>query len=168
MGADFATVGNAIPAIRPAARALIVDADQRVLLFRAELPDRDPWWYAPGGALEDGETYETALAREVLEETGLAIDVAALGPAVWTRDYLFTWLGMRERHLEMFFLIRIDNHEVDTRFDPAQSAVIRTSRWWRLDEILRSAERFSPVRLGECLMPLLQDRMPDEPLAVGE
>jgi ADP-ribose pyrophosphatase YjhB (NUDIX family) len=156
-------------AIRHAARALIVDAGQRVLLFRGELPDRDPWWYAPGGGLDEGETYDAALAREVFEETGLAIDVATLGAAVWTRDYLFTWQGTLERHLEMFFLIRIDNHEVDTtRFEPAESAVIRTYRWWRLDEILRSAERFSPVRLGEYLVPLLQGRMPEEPVAVGE
>jgi|HubBroStandDraft_6_1064221.scaffolds.fasta_scaffold00020_2 ADP-ribose pyrophosphatase YjhB (NUDIX family) len=161
MGADVA--------IRPAARALIVDAEQRVLLFRGELPDREPWWYAPGGALHDDETCHAALAREVLEETGLAIDVETLGAAVWTRDYLFTWQGRLERHLETFFLIRIDHHDVETsRFEPSERAVIRTYRWWRVDEILCSEERFSPVRLGEHLVSLLQGPLPEEPVALGE
>lgn len=155
------------PTIRPAARALIVDDDQRVLLFRGELPGRDPWWFAPGGALEQGETYETALVREVLEETGLAIGPATVARPVWTRTYLFAWQGRLERHLEQFFLLRIDKHEVTTRFEPAESAVIRTYRWWQLDEITGSTEHFSPVRFGEHLAPLLQGRLPEEPVAVG-
>lgn len=35
-------------------------------------------WSLPGGALEVGETLEAGTAREVLEETGLVIDVGPL------------------------------------------------------------------------------------------
>jgi ADP-ribose pyrophosphatase YjhB (NUDIX family) len=156
------------PAIRPAARALIIDAEQRLLLFRGDLPDREPWWFAPGGALEPGEIYEEALVREVREETGLAVDVATVPPHVWTRDVEFTWQGQVERHLERFFLIRIHAHEVDTSgFEPVEAAAIRTHRWWGVDDIARSGERFSPTNLADHLAPLLHGCVPHKPVAVG-
>jgi 8-oxo-dGTP pyrophosphatase MutT (NUDIX family) len=161
-------VSEAAP-LRRASRALIVDADQRVLLFRGDLPDREPWWFAPGGALEPGETHESALVREVMEETALFVDVAALGPPVWTRDAVFMWQNRPERHVEQFFLVRVVSHDVDTsRFESAESEVMRTFRWWRLDDILGSAERFSPVRLGEHLAALLRRGVPEQPVVVGE
>lgn len=49
-----------------------------------------------------------------------------------------------------------------------ESQVIRTHRWWGLDDILRSDERFSPLRLGEHLAPLLQGSVPDQPVVLGE
>ena len=155
--------------LRRAARALIVDAEQRVLLFRGDLPDRDPWWFAPGGALEPGETYAAALVREVMEETALIADAATLGPPVWTRESIFTWLGKPERHVERFFLVRVVSHDVDTSQDVgAASVVVRTFRWWTVDDILGSTERFSPVRLGEHLAALLRDGAPDQPVTIGD
>jgi 8-oxo-dGTP pyrophosphatase MutT (NUDIX family) len=157
------------PVIRRAARALIVDARGRVLLFHGELPDRPPWWFAPGGALEEGETYEAAVAREVTEETGLEVDVATLPPPVWTRNVLFTWNGVIERHLERFFLIRLVEHTLDAeRFEPAESEILTTHRWWALDEIMHSSEPFAPRHLGQHLASLLTGMSPGAPLDVGE
>jgi len=155
--------------VRECARALIVDAAQRLLLFRGELADGDSWWFAPGGALEPRETYEAALVREVLEETSLTIDIAAVGPAVWTRDYVFTWQGRSERNLERFFLIRVVTHDVDTRrFEVAETESIRTFRWWAIGDILGSGERFSPSDLGVQLSALLRQGIPAQPLALRD
>jgi ADP-ribose pyrophosphatase YjhB (NUDIX family) len=155
--------------IRRAARALIVDARSRVLLFRGELPGRHPWWFAPGGALDLGETYEDAVVREVLEETGLVVDAQAPSSAVWSRDVAFEWNGVIERHVERYFLIRVDAHDVDAaRFEPGEDASIRAQRWWTLEEIIASDEVFAPRDFGARVTPLLRGEVPRSPVTVGE
>jgi 8-oxo-dGTP pyrophosphatase MutT (NUDIX family) len=59
---------------RIAVSALIFDEHRVLLILR---PDID-WWNLPGGGMELGETVEEALKREVLEETGLEVEVGQL------------------------------------------------------------------------------------------
>lgn len=83
--------------------AVIRDAAGRILLVRRGHPPGEGLWSVPGGRVEPGETDTTALAREVLEETGLRVAVGALvgtvqrpGPDGVTyeiRDYLATVTG---------------------------------------------------------------------------
>ncbi len=157
------------PAIRPAARALIIDGADRVLLFRAVLPGREPWWFAPGGALDESETYEAALVREVMEETGLVVNAADIGQVVWTRDYPFEWQGVVERHLEQFFVIRVPTHDVDSSgFESGATTVMREWRWWSIGAIRDSSERFSPSSMGRLLTSLLRGDSAPLPIEVGE
>jgi len=62
--------------------AALSDADGRILLQR-RLPGRAMagLWEFPGGKVEKGELPEAALARELAEELGIAVDEAALVPA---------------------------------------------------------------------------------------
>jgi len=62
--------------------AVILDGDRVLLVQRAREPLRGAW-SLPGGAVEVGETLDAALAREVLEETGLSVEV---GPIVDVLD----------------------------------------------------------------------------------
>ncbi|MBM3778529.1 MAG: NUDIX domain-containing protein [Acidimicrobiia bacterium] len=56
---------------------VIVEAD-RVVLVRRRYDPLAGQWSLPGGTLELGETLEAAVAREMLEETGLVVDVGAV------------------------------------------------------------------------------------------
>nr|WP_274636665.1 NUDIX hydrolase [Microbacterium bovistercoris] len=63
--------------LRVAAYAVIIDADDRILLSHWT-QGRRPAWTMPGGGLEDGEDPVEAARREVREETGYRVDVGEL------------------------------------------------------------------------------------------
>ena len=62
--------------IRIAARALIMQ-DYRLLLVNAYGGNKSDLWCAPGGGVEPHASLPDNLKREVIEETGLTVSVAA-------------------------------------------------------------------------------------------
>ena len=71
--------------LRPGAAAIIFDdSRQRVLLTRRTDNGR---WCLPGGGMDPGESAEEACIREVLEETGLRVQVTRL-IGVYTSPHL--------------------------------------------------------------------------------
>ena len=57
--------------------AVIVDGDRVLLVRRGQEPLKGEW-SLPGGVLELGETLEQGVRREVLEETGLRVEVVSV------------------------------------------------------------------------------------------
>jgi 8-oxo-dGTP diphosphatase len=82
-------VGAVIPVSPAEARALgwpVPLAEPGVVLVKRLFAPLAGQWSLPGGTLEVGETLEAGLAREIVEETGLAVDV---GPIVDVFDRIF-------------------------------------------------------------------------------
>jgi ADP-ribose pyrophosphatase YjhB (NUDIX family) len=87
--------------------AVVTDGQGRLLMIRRGHEPGAGLWSIPGGRIEPDETDAEALVREMLEETGLAVEVGALlgsvqrpglnGDVIDIRDYAASVIGGRLR-----------------------------------------------------------------------
>ena len=142
-----------VPVERQAVRGLVVDAKRRVLLVRFEHPvSGEVWWATAGGGVDDGESDQEALQRELREEAGLEA-VQALGPVVFRREHTFPWGSRIIRQHERFYLVRVDAHEVAPTIDLRPEGVTEL-RWWTLAELDGTSETIVPPGLATLVRDL--------------
>jgi 8-oxo-dGTP diphosphatase len=140
---------------RPSSRLLIVDHENRLLLFKFEHREGplvgQCFWATPGGALDPGEGYEDAACRELFEEIGIKIE--SPGPQVFQRSVVFQVPdGEMVRADERFFLIRIDVATLSRgRWTELERQVMVDHRWWSMPELRATAEQVWPEDLAEML-----------------
>jgi TDG/mug DNA glycosylase family protein len=149
--------------LRVAVRAVVLDPDDRTLLVRFDWPDKS-FWAPPGGGLEEGESDEDAVGRELAEELGL--DRYELGPCIWRRTHWFLgipgWAGQTERH----YLVRAPAFEPSPRADLREEGVGALA-WWTSAELAESGAIFAPRRLPEFFRAVLDNGPPPEPVDAG-
>jgi double-stranded uracil-DNA glycosylase len=147
------------PIERRAVRALTLDSRGRALLIRWPRPGGPPFWIAPGGGVEPGESDDEALHRELAEELGLV--GRELGPCIWTRDFLFPWRDKWWHQTERYHAVQVEPEELG-RGEESENA-----RWWTVEELEATDELIAPARLGELLRDLAANGAPSEPVDVG-
>lgn len=161
LGADW-VLGEDGLRFRRAARVLLLDAEDRLLLVRGhdvDQPERS-WWFTVGGGIDPGESAREAAVREVREETGLLLDDAALVGPVLTRSALFDFYAEHCRQDEEFFLARVaDAVDVATiardGWTEVELDVLDELRWWRLDDLAAETREVFPEGLADLVRPLL-------------
>jgi 8-oxo-dGTP pyrophosphatase MutT (NUDIX family) len=135
--------------LRDAVRGLVVDEAGRTLLTRFDFR-HGPIWAPPGGGVQEGETDDHAIRRELREELGLR--EVEIGPLLWTRTHWFAemegWGGQTERH----YLVRTPHFEPAPEIDLAAEGVAEI-RWFSVDEL--DAVATAPRSLPELLRELL-------------
>ena len=153
------------PTLRGAARVLLLDENNRVLLVRLAYRGKR-WWAAPGGGLEDDETHEDAAGREVAEETGFELD--KLGPWIWTREDVFRFEGRLYRQRERYFTASVPAFEPRPRLiDVEEARAFDGLRWWTLGELEATDERFALANLPALVSKLVEEGPPEHPVLVG-
>jgi 8-oxo-dGTP diphosphatase len=58
--------------------AAVIERDGKILIAKRRVPSIVPPWEFPGGKLEDGESLEECLKREIREELHIEIEVGPL------------------------------------------------------------------------------------------
>ncbi len=155
------------PRLREAARVIVVDEGDRVLLVRFDLPGEPPVWATVGGGLESGESPEQAARRELREEAGL--DGVELGRPVWVRRHLFERPARWDGQSEVYFLVRTPSFEPRPghTWQQLNAEGVTAIRWWALDELEAADVLFAPRRLPKLVRALLRDGPPVAPLEIG-
>lgn len=122
--------------IRHGVRLVVLDPDDRVLLFRVADAGGDDrtWWEAPGGGRHQGEPPHAAATREFEEEVGApAPAVVPLGE-VHVRRTVLAGGGLRK--VEDLYAVRVESAEVDDRrWTATEVRDIVEHRWWTPEEL---------------------------------
>jgi isopentenyldiphosphate isomerase len=103
--------------------AVVNRSDQLLVHRRASWKDMwpDAWDVAFGGVVEAGEAWETAAARELVEESGLETDLVYLGESFYDDDQV--------REVARVYLTR---HDGDVACPDGEVVEVR---WVRLDDV---------------------------------
>jgi 8-oxo-dGTP diphosphatase len=110
------------------------DGGQSVLLLRRDRPPQQGKWSAPGGKMEQGESPDECVIREINEETGLAIadpDLRAV-VTVYDRAWPIHWL---------LFIYRAYHFSGDLK-DCEEGEL----RWIRLDDLAAYDRPYADVQ----------------------
>ena len=104
-----------------AAKAVIVRPDGKILLLRESSSydegSKEDSWDLPGGRLNPGEKVTDTLAREVQEESGLAISSSQI---IEVFDH-FAKIRVEDCHIvAIYFLARVQSEEVTLSADHDQ------------------------------------------------
>ncbi|MAE06046.1 MAG: NUDIX hydrolase [Nitrospinota bacterium] len=115
----------------------IIFSEGKVLMARRGKAPGVGNWSVPGGALELGETLEEACKREVLEETGLAVEIVSRC-AVLDRITRDNWDRVQYHYVLVDFACR----PLEGSLQPGSD--ITEARWVPLEEL----ENIEPMTRG--------------------
>jgi ADP-ribose pyrophosphatase YjhB (NUDIX family) len=157
------------PRLRPTARLLVIDQQQRLLLFHiddgvalhAGRPEMVIYWITPGGGVEPGESYEQAAQRELYEETGIETPI---GPLVWHHERLLRFTDESVRLQERYYLVTVSDAMVSLAgLLPYEQETHMAYRWWSLAELEQAGDHFIPTGLPQLIAPIMRGEIPAEP-----
>jgi 8-oxo-dGTP pyrophosphatase MutT (NUDIX family) len=146
---------------RNAVRTVLLTPEREILMLQIRDPGGGaPFWITPGGGMEDGETFDATLRRELKEELGL--EAFEIGPLLWRRQHTFNWGEKRYCQREEYRAVHAPRF-APLMSDAAEAEVLQQFRWWPLSDMAASTERFTPLALADIVRRYLSEGAPLEP-----
>ena len=94
-------------------RVIALDEENRILMVKHDHLERTVWMI-PGGGIEEGESSQQAAVREVLEETGLEVEITGL---IWHVEEV----SERGQRFVNFFRAHVTGGQLKLGHDPELS-----------------------------------------------
>ena len=144
---------------RDAARVLVLDAADRVLLLRGADPAVPGvhFWWTLGGGREPGETLRACAVRELHEEAGLVVTEADLVGPLHRSAAAFAFDRFWVEQDNAFFAVRVESWTAaPAALDVLEVASIDGSGWWTVDELRAQRDGLphaGPGTPGEAVYP---------------
>lgn len=154
---------------RRCARVLLVDEEDRVLLFRSVdyMGPGVEYYVTPGGGLDAGESLEAGAVREVFEETGLRLD-GPLGPVV--AETAGVWSDGPDLAVESedaYFFVRVPHFDpVRDGLEAIEQREFTEAVWLTIPEVTQIDALVFPARIASLLTALLDGAIPAAPLRI--
>ena len=151
--------GHVDSELRTSARVVVVDDDGCALLVRVfdEQDNKPPYWVTAGGSVEPGESLSQTAARELREETGLAVDPDQLGRPLAVSRGEWVYRGRPGLWEDWYFGLRSPRFVPDIDGYTARERMVHeTWSWWRLEELLSPSEIVIPAGLHTVVRMILE------------
>lgn len=147
--------------VRKAVRGIILDSNANILLIRmkadlskGEQKHLTEFWLSPGGKIEESESDEQALKREIKEETG--IDDICIERFLFADERLNTWHGFPLRLFNRYYLVRSQETEINSKdLREDEKGAVLGYKWWSLDELSATQEAIFPPNLVQKIKSIL-------------
>jgi len=142
------------PAHRRVSRVVLLDENDRFLLLLTASPRLQTpvvIWLTPGGGVEDHESHAEGAIRELFEETGLRVD--SVGEPIWSIEgqSIFNDGHVQSTYSE-YFVVRTTSFELtNENWMDNEFVDITDVRWWTVEELNTSGEKYSPEPLLEVI-----------------
>lgn len=140
---------------------LILGPDDRVLLIEEAWSEGPgvPWrhWLTPGGGVEADESLPLAATREVIEETGLRIELSADAAPVLVHRRQWSWGDVVYDQTDHYFAARVARAflAVPAAATAMEAETVVGSRWWSVAELHASSAVFVPPMIADVVAELL-------------
>ena len=125
-------------ALREAVRAIVFDDNNKIALLKVS---RDAYFKLPGGGVEIGEDFETALKRECLEEIGC--DIKNISPLGQTEEY---WKEDNEKQISYCYVSELDGQKGSPELTQSEKDRGFETVWMTVEEAIIALESCSPTQ----------------------
>jgi len=156
--------------VRKSSRAIVINEENQIFLFKYKfdyLAEDKAIWITPGGGLEEEESFEDALKRELFEEMGVKITESC--PEVYYRNPVYTLKnGEKVQSVEKFFLVIFEEQTFSfEHWTESEKKRMLEGKWWSIEEIVQSEDEFFAEDIVRIMTELSGGRIPGAPQKIA-